>query len=127
MIAFAPHAYAAAIGKFDNKSPRTYVKETEASQSVDKGMACPQVVVKAGANAGIAATKAKIARTEAAQMNGFENLGFFAAAVVMGNVAKLDNKTLNTLSAAYLASRMLYNFVYINGTSDALGEPFVFC
>lgn len=68
------------------------------------------------------ATKDTIARAEGAQQNGFENIGLFAAAVVVGNVAKLDNSTLNTLSYGYLASRVVYNFLYINGTTDALGE-----
>ena len=55
----------------------------------------------------------RIIRTESAQLNGFENLGFFAAAVVAGNVARLDTKLLNGLSAAYLASRALYNYIFI--------------
>ena len=102
LLSIAPHFYAASLGKFDNKSPRTYVKDSSEDQSIDK------------------ATKAKITRAEAAQQNGFENIGLFAAAVVIGNVAKLDNQTLNTLSAAYLASRIVYNFAYINGTTDAI-------
>jgi uncharacterized MAPEG superfamily protein len=67
------------------------------------------------------ATKATIVRAEGAQQNGFENIGLFAAAVVIGNVAKLDNWTLNALSAAYLASRVAYNALYITGTTEAMG------
>ncbi|KAF9700071.1 hypothetical protein EKO04_001286 [Ascochyta lentis] len=104
ILSIAPHFYAASLGKFDNKNPRTYTRDTESDQSIDK------------------ATKAKIVRAEGAQQNGFENLGLFAAAVVIGNVAKLDNSTLNTLAAAYLASRVAYNGLYIAGTTDMLSN-----
>ncbi|KAJ4404751.1 hypothetical protein N0V91_005701 [Didymella pomorum] len=104
ILSIAPHFYAASLGKFDNKNPRTYTRDTEGDQSIDK------------------ATKAKIVRAEGAQQNGFENLGLFAAAVVIGNVAKLPNETLNTLSAAYLASRIAYNALYIGGTTDMLSN-----
>lgn len=102
MLSIAPHFYAASLGKFDNKNPRTYTRDTESDQSIDK------------------ATKATIVRAEGAQQNGFENLGLFAAAVVIGNVAKLPNETLNGLAAAYLASRVAYNGLYIAGTTDTL-------
>lgn len=52
-------------------------------------------------------------RAEAAQANGFENLGFFAAAVVAGTAAGLEPSTLNGLSLGYLASRLAYNHIYI--------------
>ncbi|KAF1930021.1 uncharacterized protein M421DRAFT_419051 [Didymella exigua CBS 183.55] len=103
-LSIAPHFYAASLGKFDNKNPRSYTRDTEGDQSIDK------------------ATKAKIVRAEGAQQNGFENLGLFAAAVVIGNVAKLPNETLNTLSAAYLASRVAYNALYVAGTTDMLSN-----
>ncbi|EME44514.1 hypothetical protein DOTSEDRAFT_72102 [Dothistroma septosporum NZE10] len=100
ILSIAPHFYAASLGKFDNKQPRTYTKDTEGEQSIDK------------------ATKSTIIRAEGAQQNGFENIGLFAAAIVIGNVAKLDNGTLNALAGSYLASRVVYNLLYINGTSD---------
>lgn len=68
----------------------------------------------------VAETKLMIIRAEGAQQNGFENLGLFASAVVIGNVAKLDNSTLNMLSCAYLASRVVYNLSYIYGTTDSI-------
>ena len=70
------------------------------------------------------ATKATIVRAEGAQQNGFENIGLFAAAVVIGNVAKLDNWTLNALTAGYLASRVVHNALYITGTTDTAGKFF---
>ncbi|KAF2150194.1 hypothetical protein K461DRAFT_300643 [Myriangium duriaei CBS 260.36] len=104
VLSIAPHFYAASLGRFDNKNPRTYTRETEGDQSIDK------------------ATKGKILRAESAQMNGFENVGLFASAVVIGNVAKLDNWTLNVLSGSYLATRAIYNLLYIRGTTDALAS-----
>lgn len=39
VLAFAPHAFAAAQSKsFDNRSPRTYLKSLEADQTIDKAV-----------------------------------------------------------------------------------------
>lgn len=46
-------------------------------------------------------------------INGYDNLGFFAAAVCMGNVAELDVVLLNWLAAVYVGSRLLYIPAYI--------------
>jgi uncharacterized MAPEG superfamily protein len=56
-------------------------------------------------------------RCEGASANGIENLGFFAASVLAGNFAGLPAQTLNALSAGYVVSRVLYNFIYINNTT----------
>ncbi|KAL1306396.1 hypothetical protein AAFC00_005103 [Neodothiora populina] len=104
VLSIIPHFYAASLGKFDNKYPRGYIKAVEADQAVDK------------------ATKGKILRAEAAQQNGFENVGLFAAAVVAGNIAKLDNWTLNALAGGYLASRVAYNLIYITNETDAMAN-----
>ena len=37
VLSIAPHFYAASLGKFDNKNPRTYTRDTEGTQSIDKG------------------------------------------------------------------------------------------
>jgi uncharacterized MAPEG superfamily protein len=58
-------------------------------------------------------------------MNGFENIGLFAAAVVAGNIANLDNSTLNFWSGGYLISRVIYTYIYINNTSDTMGKSMV--
>lgn len=59
-----------------------------------------------------------ITRAEGAQTNGFENMGIFAAAVVAGNMAGLPAQTLNLLSGGYIASRVLFNLIYINHTTE---------
>ena len=51
-------------------------------------------------------------------MNGFENLGLFASAVVAGNLAGLSSQTMNLLSGGYLASRAVYNIIYINNSTQ---------
>lgn len=61
-------------------------------------------------------------RCEGAQNNGFENLAFFASAVVAGNLAGLPARTLNALSGGYLLSRIVYNYIYINNTSDGMAS-----
>jgi uncharacterized MAPEG superfamily protein len=52
-------------------------------------------------------------------MNGFENLGLFASAIVAGNLAGLSAQTMNFLSGGYLVSRALYNIIYINNDTQA--------
>ncbi|KAH7382774.1 hypothetical protein BKA64DRAFT_646930 [Cadophora sp. MPI-SDFR-AT-0126] len=102
LFAFLPHPFAVSLSKkFDNVSPRTYVGSLQNDQTIDQ------------------ATKDRIIRAEGAQTNGFENLGLFAAAVVAGNLAGLRAHALNTLSGGYLVSRIVYNYIYINNTSQA--------
>ena len=55
----------------------------------------------------------RILRAESAMINGYDNLGFFAAAVCVGNVARLDVSLLNWLTAVYIASRLVYIPAYI--------------
>jgi uncharacterized MAPEG superfamily protein len=55
----------------------------------------------------------RILRAESAMINGYDNLGFFAAAVCIGNVARLDVSLLNWLAAVYIGSRLLYIPAYI--------------
>ncbi|KAF7506123.1 hypothetical protein GJ744_012187 [Endocarpon pusillum] len=106
-ICLAPHVYAgqlyekASSRQFDNREPRSFTKMVMENQSIDS------------------ATKGRIIRAEGAQQNGFENIGFFAAAVA-GNLASLDTTWLNTLSVSYVISRILYNLIYINNTNAGL-------
>lgn len=61
-------------------------------------------------------------RAEAAQQNGFENLGLYAAAIVAANAAHLPASTVNNASAIYLASRVVYNLLYINTENLAISN-----
>lgn len=60
----------------------------------------------------------RIIRAESAQLNGAENLGFFAAAVAVGNAAGLDAGTLNKLAWGYVASRVLYNIIFVHNDTE---------
>lgn len=109
-LCLAPRVYAtqlyqkASSRKFDNRQPRSLTKTVMENQSIDSG------------------TKGRIIRAECAQQNGYENIGFFAAAVVAGNLAGLDTTWLNTLSVGYVISRILYNLIYINNTTASLAS-----
>ncbi|KAH8594401.1 hypothetical protein B0O99DRAFT_513659 [Bisporella sp. PMI_857] len=105
-LAMAPHAYAmnAAPKTFDIRSPRSYEDDLKKDQTIDQ------------------ATRNKIIRADAASKNGFENLAFFATGVLAGNLAGLPPSTLNALSAGYLASRIIYNLIYINNTTEGLAN-----
>ncbi len=89
VLSIAPHFYAVSlankVSKFDNTNPRHAAVDLAAKMSKEQ--------------------LATFERAEAAQQNGFENLPFFAAAVLAGNLAGLGSATLNHLSAIYLASR----------------------
>lgn len=63
----------------------------------------------------------RILRAEAAMANGLENVGYFAAAVVAGNMAGLGRGFVNGLSVGYLASRVLYNLAYVFGETRFWG------
>lgn len=110
VLSLLPHVYAtqlyekASSRSFDLTQPRSLTASIASDQTIDKS------------------TKDTIIRAEGAQQNGVENLGIFAAAVVAGNVAGLNNGYLNALSGGYVASRVVYNLVYINNTTGALAQ-----
>ncbi|MCJ1250880.1 hypothetical protein MMC30_008108 [Trapelia coarctata] len=110
VLCLLPHAYATSLydrsssQKFDTRNPRALKEKLASDQTLSQ------------------ATKDRIMRAEGAQQNGFENIGLFAAAVVAGNVAGVDNWWLNTLSGAYVASRVLYNVVYINNETEGMAK-----
>ena len=101
LVAIAPHFYAVALtkGKFTNSSPRQYLADVKAK------------AVKTEEDK-------KYIRAEGAQLNGFENLPLFAAAIIAGNFAGVPAHELNRLAAGYLASRVLFNGLYIWTTDE---------
>jgi uncharacterized MAPEG superfamily protein len=107
-IALLPHAYAISLtnsksknkSKFDITQPRSMPSRLVSDPTLDKS------------------TKDRIIRAEGAQANGFENIGFFAASVVAGNLAGLSTRTLNMLSWGYVASRVVYSMIYINADTE---------
>ncbi|EGU11461.1 hypothetical protein RTG_02624 [Rhodotorula toruloides ATCC 204091] len=77
------------IPKFDNVAPRQF---------------CAKVaeLTKASKDA------REFLRTEAAQQNIFENIALYAAAVVVGNVARLPVSYMNKVALGVLASRLAF-------------------
>ncbi|KAI0692898.1 hypothetical protein BC835DRAFT_1276918 [Cytidiella melzeri] len=81
--------------------PRQNLERAKATSNVDK------------------ATCDAIARYEGAHLNGMENLPLWFAAILAGHFAGLSHRTMNIVSAAYISTRLLYNYVYINQTTAA--------
>jgi uncharacterized MAPEG superfamily protein len=69
LLSILPHFYAISLskGKFTNTSPRGYLAEIQKKEKKTP-------------------TDEQYIRAEACQQNGFENLPFFAAAIVAGNM-----------------------------------------
>ncbi|GAA5907680.1 hypothetical protein JCM6882_008946 [Rhodosporidiobolus microsporus] len=58
----------------------------------------------------------KFLRLEAAQANIYENLGWYAGAVVAGTVARLPARYMNWFAGTYIASRVAYAYIYAVNT-----------
>ncbi|KAL8752553.1 MAG: hypothetical protein Q9184_005690 [Pyrenodesmia sp. 2 TL-2023] len=61
-----------------------------------------------------AATYSRWERAVAAHSNGYENFPLLIAAVVLGNMAKLDAGTMNRAIGAFMALRAAYIVAYVN-------------
>ncbi|KAI1451495.1 hypothetical protein F4805DRAFT_95550 [Annulohypoxylon moriforme] len=103
VLALLPRVYSGLTGPgkkvFDGNNPRLFTQAIEKSD-LDKKL------------------KGRLQRAEAASANGFETLGFYAAAVTAGNTAGLSAETLNNLTLGYLASRVFYTWIYIWGQDN---------
>lgn len=62
-------------------------------------------------------------RAKAAHTNGNENLPLFAAAMLAGNFAHLDQRALNIAAAAIIVMRVLYSLSYI--TAKSRGQSYI--
>lgn len=62
----------------------------------------------------------RIVRAESAGLNGTENIGLFAAAVVAGNAAGLETGWLNALAGGYVVTRAVYVPVFVLGDTVRL-------
>ncbi|KAI5465851.1 hypothetical protein BGZ63DRAFT_420385 [Mariannaea sp. PMI_226] len=96
-ITAVPHAYGVLSSKmhYDNANPRKHTESVAKSEVLDK------------------LTAQRVERAKAASINGFETLGFYAAAVTAANVTGVPAESLNLLTFGYVVSRVLYNFAYI--------------
>lgn len=58
-----------------------------------------------------------IARLQGAHQNGLESFPQWAAAVILAQVAGVDNTTLNAATTVYLGARLAYTYVYATNTT----------
>ncbi|CAO1636417.1 unnamed protein product [Sympodiomycopsis kandeliae] len=100
-------------GGWKNDNPRGFVAQLHYKQASGKKLS---------------ELEKMIIRAQAAQQNGFEWFGFWAACVLAGNLAKLPSDELNRMSALYVGSRVLYNFayVYLEGFAPSLIRTAIF-
>jgi uncharacterized MAPEG superfamily protein len=96
-MAFIPHGISVVLSgtHHDMAQPRNTIDNLSKDTTVDKRL------IK------------RIVRAKSASANGFESLGYFAAAVVAANAARVPMREVNTLALAYVGARAAYNFVYI--------------
>ncbi|KAI1759113.1 hypothetical protein GGR53DRAFT_177056 [Hypoxylon sp. FL1150] len=107
-LALLPRVYSGLTGPgskfFDRSNPRTFAARLDSAE-LDKKL------------------RLRLQRAEAVVANAFETLGLYAAAVTAGNAAGVPAETMNTLSLGYLASRMVYTWVYIWGQENRRITP----
>ncbi|KAI0381665.1 hypothetical protein F5Y04DRAFT_65473 [Hypomontagnella monticulosa] len=108
MLALLPRTYSGLTGPgkkfFDGNNPRFFTARLE-SADIDKKL------------------RGRLQRAEAAGANAFETLGLYAAAVTAGNAGGLSASTMNGLSIGYLATRVLYTWIYIWGQENRKMAP----
>ncbi|KAK7960634.1 hypothetical protein PG988_011848 [Apiospora saccharicola] len=120
VLLFLPKLYSFSLGLkyLDPADPKRYqpaiLKADDLSDKVRLSLICmPLPVAISDVAPHIKHTKARILRAEAAFANGLETLAFYAAAVAAVNVQGLNPVAANVLSLLYLASRVVYNVVYV--------------
>ncbi|KAJ3574433.1 hypothetical protein NP233_g1759 [Leucocoprinus birnbaumii] len=86
---------------YNNVQPRSNVAHATEHQNIP-----PQVA-------------AKIQRMEGAHLNGNEAFPLWTSAIIVANIANLDHGFINTVALAYIATRILFNQVYINHESSS--------
>lgn len=99
---FAPHIYSVFLFT-DSKPARWNNANPKATSNLDS--------FRKRAHA---ATYSRWERARAAHSNGYENLPLLVAAVVLGNMAKLDSGTMNWAFGTFLVLRAAYIVAYIN-------------
>ena len=96
LLAMAPHFAALNVlgPAYNNANPRSIEAQDEALKTLGE-------------------TKFGLyERLEGTHKNAFENMPLFFAAVIVGNLAKLDAAQLNGIVWGYIASRLLYTILY---------------
>jgi uncharacterized MAPEG superfamily protein len=108
LLTLLPHSYAVLImksannGRWNNSSPRSSNWDETLRKSTPKDI------------------YARYERGEAAHKNGMENLPIFVGAILAGNFAHLDTRTLNLFVVLYLFARIIYTLFYVSISSHRL-------
>ena len=108
LLTMLPHTYAVLIarsannGRWNNASPRSSTWDETLRKSTPKEI------------------YARYERGEAAHKNGMENLPLFVGAILAGNFAKLETRTLNLFVVLFLLIRILYTIFYVSISSHRL-------
>lgn len=114
VVALIPHGYSIYLitknnnGKWDNASPRSTGNRGQVEKSVPKDI------------------YRKFERCRATHDNILENMPFIVGAFLAGIITKLDADWMNQMSVAYLASRILYAFSYVQVSSQKLAPTRTF-
>ncbi|CAA9958480.1 MAPEG domain containing protein [Pyrenophora teres f. maculata] len=107
ILSFLPHAlalYVATQGQlltWDNRNPRSSDMKARLKQRIP------------------AKTYATYERLEACHANGMENLPLFLGAVVLGNMAGLEEAELTKFVTSFLAVRLTYTVAYMTTCTQA--------
>lgn len=88
--------------RFDNANPRS----TKFAASLEKTVA--------------PAVRESYERMKACHQNGMESLPLVCTALILANMANVQNSSLNTFAAAYLALRAVYTVLYVNTTDGTV-------
>ncbi|KAJ7270724.1 hypothetical protein B0H12DRAFT_1229208 [Mycena haematopus] len=95
--------------------PTILIHKTRGYNNVEPRQSTSRIATDKGLQPAVAA---RILRMEGAHLNGYENLPIWIAAVLAGNIARLDNYTLNVVSLLYIGGRITYNYIYFNHTTE---------
>ncbi|KAG8988690.1 hypothetical protein FRB94_002999 [Tulasnella sp. JGI-2019a] len=93
----------AALGGYPNTNPRGNIEKCR-----KKGIS--EDIIK------------KMERAQGAHTNGLETWPVFAISILAANVAGVDHRTTNLFAGGIVVLRIIYNWLYINGTTGRIAS-----
>ncbi|KAJ3474323.1 hypothetical protein NLG97_g9898 [Lecanicillium saksenae] len=92
-------------GGWANENPRSFVARLNA---------------KAASGKKLSDLESMILRGQAAQQNGFEWWAVWAAAVILGTLAKVPQEQMTKYTVIHVACRLVYNYLYVTTSRRSL-------
>ncbi|KAJ6781663.1 hypothetical protein PWT90_01413 [Aphanocladium album] len=92
-------------GGWSNENPRSFVARLNA---------------KAASGKKLSDVESMILRGQAAQQNGFEWWAMWAAAVILGTLAKVPQEDMTRYTVIHVACRLVYNYLYVTTSKRSL-------